>query len=77
MANSLNRNLKVGDQLILSNGAQVAVVEPLMFGAMSFTSGAALAVSGYGRISGYDIDAKATLARFGAANGWDKEKAHD
>ncbi len=70
MANSLNRNLKVGDKLILSNGAQVAVVEPIMFGAMSFTSGTALAVSGYGRISGHDIDAEATVTRFAKDNGW-------
>lgn len=76
MANSLNRNLKVGDKVVV-DGRTMVVDEPLMFGAMSFTSGSAIALrapdspTGSGsRFDGYDIDAAATMAQHGAGNGW-------
>lgn len=77
MANSLNRNLKMGDKVVLSDH-QTYEVAAETFGNMSFTSGSALMVKRYGdpeviRASGYDIDPKATLEKHSADNGWDKE----
>lgn len=73
MANTLGRNLKAGDKLVMANGAVVEVAEPLLFGAMSFTSGSALIVEHHGdkiKTSGYDIDAEATRKQFTVKNGW-------
>ena len=77
MANALNRNLAVGDKVILHGGV-TAVVDAMTFGAMSFTSGRCLGVKIGGkseRVDGYDIDAEATMKCCAEANGWDTEKS--
>ena len=72
MANSLGRNLKEGDKVVLHGGVE-AVCGGQCFGSMSFTIGRALDVSINGRptrADGYDIDADETMLRFAVANGW-------
>jgi hypothetical protein len=72
MANSLHRNLKVGDKVVL-DGPVDAVIDSEMFGCMSFTRGTAIGVTINGqsmRADGFDIDAQATLQRFAKENGW-------
>jgi hypothetical protein len=72
MANSLGRNLKKGDKLVLNDGIE-AVAGGELFGSMSFTAGRALDVEINGqnyRRDGYDIDAAETERRFGKENGW-------
>lgn len=73
MANSLGLNLKKGDKLVM-NGGEVAVMGTELFGAMSFTSGTAIAIEINGRemrADGYDIDADATMRKFSKENGWE------
>ncbi len=75
MANSLNRNLKVGEKVVMHGGETVLIASDETFGAMSFTSGTALGVRRIGseetlRCSGYDIDAEETLKRHATENGW-------
>lgn len=77
MANSLNRNLKKGDKVVL-NGGLVAVCGGECFGSLAFTSGTCLDVTIDGqfrRADGFDIDAEATLARFSKENGWQEAAA--
>ncbi len=81
MANSLKRNLKVSDKVVLLGGDSVEIAIQT-FGTMSFTSGTALAVRRIGstedlRCSGYDIDAEETLRRYGAENGWNSHPNAD
>jgi hypothetical protein len=73
MANSLNRNLKRGDKLVMLDGSTV-VVDAELFGCFATTSGSAIGIrTGDGRLvkaSGHDIDAAQTMGRYGMENGW-------
>jgi hypothetical protein len=75
MANSLNRNLKAGEKVVMNDGETVIIASDNTFGAMSFTQGTALGVRRIGsnetlRCSGYDIDSEETMKRHAAENGW-------
>jgi hypothetical protein len=78
MANSLKRELKIGDRVRLTNGFSV-VVAGRTFGNYPFTSGSALIVKlpedppeqEGSRVSGYDIDAAETMRLHAAENGWE------
>lgn len=66
MANSLNRNLEIGDKIVL-DGYVVAEVSALTFGAMAFTSGCALGVTVNGvpkTVDGHSILVEETERRF-------------
>jgi hypothetical protein len=71
--NSLNRELKKGDRLVLDDG-QECLIETEGFGCRPAARGTAIYVKNdagrEGRIEGSDIDAKATMERFAAINGW-------
>lgn len=72
MANSLNRNLKPGDKVVLVGNVE-ASIDLHTFGCSSFTAGTALSVIIGGlsyRADGYDIDAEKTVKRFSEHNGW-------
>jgi hypothetical protein len=74
MANALNRELKIGDKLVM-NGAWIVEVDALTFGCHTVTSGRKIAVREVATriphmVDGYDIDVEATLAQFTADNGW-------
>ncbi len=72
MANALNRNLKVGNKVVLE-GNVVAVISAQLFGCDNFTSGTAIGVSINGteyRADGYDIVPDETMKRFAKENGW-------
>lgn len=72
MANSLGRDLKKGDKLILRGGVE-AVAGGECYGSFTFTAGRALDVEINGqpyRHDGFDIDKEETERRFAKENGW-------
>ena len=74
MANSLNRDLKVGNKVVMKATGESVEIALETFGCFAQTSGSKICVTrGHGEdinTTGYDIDADETIRRHAADNGW-------
>jgi hypothetical protein len=74
--NSLHRNLKPGDRIVLHTTGQMVEVAYLTLGCYDVTQSTDIAVRRRWRtqvtvVSGLDINAEATLQKCAKRNGWD------
>jgi hypothetical protein len=76
MANSLNRDLKVGDKVVMKATGESVEIALESFGCFASTSGSKICVTrGYGEplhASGHDIDADETIRRHARENGFEE-----
>jgi hypothetical protein len=75
MANSLNRELKGGDKVVMSDGQTYIVDEAKTFGCYPFTSGRKFGIRLPGSeelivASAMEIDADQTMERYAVENRW-------
>lgn len=75
MANSLNRDLKTGDKVVLRLTGESVAIACETFGCFAATSGSKICVTrATGEecyATGYDIDADETVKRHAADNKWE------
>jgi uncharacterized protein YabE (DUF348 family) len=78
MANSLNRNLKNGDKVVMESNSPDGIVVTVEggFGMSASSRGTTIFVNYNGqsmKMDSYEIDKKQTNARFYEENGWGNE----
>lgn len=73
MANSLKRDLKVGDKVVMKATGESVEIALETFGCFANLLGSTISLTrghGYEHVSGYDIDPDETIKRHASDNGW-------